>query len=456
MAFHKGVTLLTEVNPDQLEDLEKVLKEYNDQIEAESPDAPFSQFDHVHFARWSILYERRDVPCNSDDYTPHTLLYTASVDGHEKDHLAHFVEHWPEGLDRIYGCCSGYPGNAKDHGQEVFRWLDKQRLKSTFYSGIVGLSLDQLRQEDILHQQIQGYLDKDQGELSTLTALKVREKIQDFVKSQVDLSWALTPAKMDGTSKWQTYGPLYRMIGFLGFCAISLITWILNYIIPFMPTWLNAVTSVGGAIFVLVILFLVLLFIGMRLDEIKEKKRPPCERPPRSDEEIAEILGAEHSLVQTHYTAVEFTKNRMIRYIWQTVILWVVTRLSPTIFVPTVHAARWFQIPSKKQVIFVSNFDGDSESYLHAFIDISAIVRSMNLMYGSTVGFPTTRWLIREGANSRQGYMKVTRVAQAKTNVWFCAIPHLSVENKKNNKMIRAGLSGTMTEQEAQAWLRRF
>lgn len=456
MAFHKGVTLLTEVNPDQLENLEKVLKEYNNQIEAESPNAPFSQFDHVHFARWVILYERQDVPCNSDDYTPHTLLYTASVDGYEKDHLAHFVEQWPEGLDRIYGCCLDYPGSAKDHGPEVFRWLDKQRLKSTFYSGMVGLSLDQLRQEDTLHQRIQAYLDESQEGLRALTAIQVRNNIQDFVKSQTDLKWALSPAKMDWTSRWQTYGPLYRLIGVLGLSALCLIAWIVNCFTPFMPIWLYAFTSVGGAIFLFVVLFLVLLFLSMRLDEIKEKKQSTCERPPRSDEEIAEILGAEHAVVQTHYTAVEFTKNRMIRYIWQTVILWVVTRLSPTIFVPTVHAARWFQIPSKKQVIFVSNFDGDSESYLHAFIDISAIVRSMNLMYGSTVGFPTTRWLIREGANSRQGYMKVTRVAQAKTNVWFCAIPHLSVENKKNNKMVRAGLSGTMSEQEAQAWLRRF
>ncbi|MEL6537181.1 MAG: hypothetical protein AAFQ98_17300 [Bacteroidota bacterium] len=83
-------------------------------------------------------------------------------------------------------------------------------------------------------------------------------------------------------------------------------------------------------------------------------------------------------------------------------------------------------------------------------------MRSMNLMYGSTVGFPTTKWLIKEGANSRSGYMRVTRSAQYKTNLWYCAVPTLSVENKKNNRKVRQGLSGSMSEKKAQAWLRRL
>lgn len=62
-----------------------------------TPDSPVKQIGTIHFARWVIF----------DNDT--RLLFTSNFDGSWETYLRDFSIKTPEGMDRIFGHCEGYP-----------------------------------------------------------------------------------------------------------------------------------------------------------------------------------------------------------------------------------------------------------------------------------------------------------------------------------------------------------
>lgn len=132
--------------------------------------------------------------------------------------------------------------------------------------------------------------------------------------------------------------------------------------------------------------------------------------------------------------------------------------LAPYIFtkgklsgIPTVHFARWLIINEGNQMVFLSNYDGNSESYLRDFINIAA--KSLTLIFSHTVGYPKTWLMLFGGAKDAKTFMEWARCHQMITNVWYSANKDVTVNNIFNNAKIRKGLYSGMTEQEALKWL---
>jgi hypothetical protein len=68
-----------------------------------SPDSPIKQINSIHFARWVIF---------DDDQR---MLFTSNFDGSWENYLRDFSVKTPEGMDRIFGHCEGYPeGGCRD------------------------------------------------------------------------------------------------------------------------------------------------------------------------------------------------------------------------------------------------------------------------------------------------------------------------------------------------------
>ena len=105
-------------------------------------------------------------------------------------------------------------------------------------------------------------------------------------------------------------------------------------------------------------------------------------------------------------------------------------------------------------MLFLSNFDGNSEGYLRDFINIAAM--PLTLMFTHTIGYPKTRLMLFGGAKDAKGFMEWARKQQVITNVWYSANKTVTVNNIYNNSAIRAGFYGEMTESEAKAWLKRI
>ena len=62
-----------------------------------SPDSPIKEINTIHFARWVIF----------DNDT--RLLFTSNFDGSWEDYLRDFSVKTPDGMDKIFGHCDGYP-----------------------------------------------------------------------------------------------------------------------------------------------------------------------------------------------------------------------------------------------------------------------------------------------------------------------------------------------------------
>ena len=68
-----------------------------------SADSPIKKISTIHFARWVIF--------DNDQ----RLLFTSNFDGSWDSYLRDFSQTTPEGMDRIFGHCDGYPaGGCKD------------------------------------------------------------------------------------------------------------------------------------------------------------------------------------------------------------------------------------------------------------------------------------------------------------------------------------------------------
>jgi hypothetical protein len=68
-----------------------------------NPDSPIKQISTIHFARWVIF--------DNDQ----RLLFTSNFDGSWEGYLRDFSQKTPDGMDRIFGHCDGYPaGGCRD------------------------------------------------------------------------------------------------------------------------------------------------------------------------------------------------------------------------------------------------------------------------------------------------------------------------------------------------------
>ena len=105
-------------------------------------------------------------------------------------------------------------------------------------------------------------------------------------------------------------------------------------------------------------------------------------------------------------------------------------------------------------MLFFSNYDSSWESYLGDFIDKASV--GLTGVWSNTVLFPRTRWLFLDGATDEERFKAWARAQQTPTDVWYTAYKNLTVKNIINNKEIRKGLSGNLTDDQTLEWLRRL
>ena len=87
---------------------------------------------------------------------------------------------------------------------------------------------------------------------------------------------------------------------------------------------------------------------------------------------------------------------------------------------------------------------------------IDKVAWGLNAVFSNGVGYPRTRWLIKGGAQDEQAFKSYLENHQLQTQVWYAAYDRLTAVNIENNMEIRKGLSGSLSQQATEAWLRRF
>ena len=147
--------------------LEKIRVDLLNNQMAEAP-TEFGKVSTLHYGRWIILSRDsfRDEPAVPVGIR---LVLSTNYDGMGSDHvdyhLTELVTKLTTYIDDVYECCVGYP--EKDARTEESRknFLRKGIIRtSAFYNGAPGRSVEQIQQEDALHQHIWKFLTSNKVE----------------------------------------------------------------------------------------------------------------------------------------------------------------------------------------------------------------------------------------------------------------------------------------------------
>ncbi|MEV8531438.1 hypothetical protein [Streptomyces sp. NPDC051211] len=394
----------------------------------------FADMKGTHFARLVLVPAGSDEPGGPGGSStsggagagmPASVVYMSEVDAPLQAHLADLVGSARDGLDRVFGCCEGYPaGNAPDDLR--IAWLRSHCIPSAaFYVNTVGRGLQQIRREARLREAIEEFLDRRGAALADESPARIRAAVQEYVTGRADLAWARSRPAPPGLP-WRARQAAH----FIGVPLAALV--LLPFLVFALPVWA------------------VLLWWHEHRDV------PSRTRPDR--EHVRELAAYEDFVTQNPFTAVGWVKPGRFRRATLTAILFAVDYGARHLFkrgnlagVKTIHFARWMFIDDKRRVVFASNYDGSLESYMDDFID--KVAWGLNAVFSNGLGYPRTRWLVRGGARDELAFKHYLRSHQLPTQVWYSAYDNLTTHHLETNARIRAGLFGTLSPAETEAWL---
>jgi hypothetical protein len=418
-----AVTIVAKVKPRQVSQLKRTLEAVGDDA-AGNEVLPFGRLSTTHFARLVFLEESEDL---AGKRIPPQLVYMSDVDAPLGRHLDELVDAAGTGLDRIFANCEGYP--ARRAGTRVRRlaFLREHMVDAgAVYANTVGRTVRQVRREAALHDAIERFLDG--ADWRTRRPEEVRAAVQDFVNTQPALAWARAPLPDPGLADRvrETAGALRVPLALLAAAPV---------LVPALPLWALLV----------------------RLHELRD----PAEHLKPDEAHLRRLTELEDHAVQNQFTAIGHLKRGPVRRATTVGVLRLVGWAARYVFnhgsltgVKTIHFARWVMLDDNRRLIFASNYDGSLESYMDDFID--KVAWGLNAVFSNGFGYPETRFLLWDGARDELAFKDHLRRHQIPTQVWYSAYPHLSAANIENNAHIRAGLTGAMSPEEVERWLRRI
>lgn len=434
MTHQVPLTIIAKIRSDSMANLQQLLEVINNDV-ASNHLIPFGKFTQVHFARFVILEAAPDL--NGNVIQP-SLVFSSEIDAPLEAYFNDLVNWVGEGLDQIYSHCEGYPAAEQRTQQNRLKYLRTHQVEvQAFYVNTIGRTVQQVWQEAELREQIQDFLDRQSAAWSSQDVMQIRRAIQDFVRGERSLRWALALVAQPSL-KWRIQEAVDFSLGLLLICIFAL---------AFLPFSLP---------------FLALL-------RYKEKQDARQDHLKLSSKQRGELAIREDHVVQNQFSAVGLIKPGIFRHTVVRVLLWAVNFTSRHIFnngnlagvdllnldgVDTIHFARWIIIDEGRRVLFMSNYDGSLESYMNDFIN--KVAWGLNAVFSNGVGYPKTNWLVLDGAKDEQAFKAFLRQRQIVSQVWYTAYPQLTAANISNNAQIRAGLSGNLSRQATAAWLRRL
>lgn len=425
MPHQEAFTVLAEVSGDRLASLRQLLGRIPDHV-ARWDVMPFEKLSGLHFARLVLFDPSEDLDGRP---VPAQLALLTDVDAPLRGHLEELATICGPGLDAVFSHCVGYPPVASEPARRAFL-QDHEVKAAAVHINRRGRSVSQIRQEDLLQREINGFLDAN--DFTSVDPGKIKGAIVEHVRDREDLAWALKPA--DGPSfLWRAKETFHQYF------------------------WVTAL-----AVVTVLLLPLVLLSIGVFAAALRyhEKRDKPDTRAAAADV-VRAYRDDEDYWAHNQIVAVGFLKPGPFRRLTTTAILFLTDYATRHIYnrgtlsgLNTIHFARWVRMNEGRGLFFSSNYDGSLESYMNDFIDKA--FWGLNAIFSNGDGFPSTRFLFFGGITDEKAYKKLLPTRQAPSNVWYSAYPHLTTKNIANNEAIRQGLSTTMDDAQTRRWLRRF
>lgn len=224
---------------------------------------------------------------------------------------------------------------------------------------------------------------------------------------------------------------------------------------PFSGTWPPALRTVGLGL-ASIVFSLVGILLWVRYLERRDSSQ---DAPPIDERMMREMVRREDWITQSHMGSIVLVKPGVLR----TVVfraghlgLGLILRATATNgylgSMRTIHFAHWAFVNNGHRLMFFSNFDHSWESYLDDFIEKAH--GGLTLAWSSCVGFPPTRFLVKDGASHGLKFKNWARHSMAVSRFWFSAYRDFTTDQIERNYRIADGLrKSKLSAKDARAWV---
>lgn len=388
----------------------------------------FGRFDRLHFARFVIiesktLQEIREFGVKPRPWRP-MLAFLGDIDGDMHTFLTELVEHDESGLTKIFSHCDDFSGED----QNLLEWMKQRNVNPRVnYVNWAGRTVRQIHEEATLHQSLAACLQKIVAEAGQENVRTLRQKLLSHVEMEKYKGRLVLSPPEPTPGDWKTRNLLHKIgvpLALLLFFPLLLI------IAPFFVLWLRR----------------------------RERSDPELFIRP-SYEHIRELSEQEDWDVSNQYSVFGDVKPGLFRLLTFKFILLLTDWFARHVYnhgflarIKTIHFARWVFMDNNHRVFFASNYDGSHESYMDDFIN--KVGWGLNLTFSNAVGYPTTRWIVKEGALCEHAFKYTQRRHQIPTEVWYKAYPGLTAVDLARNSRIRQGVEIRQSDDaEIREWL---
>ncbi len=431
MTPQSNFMVLAPIAAGRMDDLRQLLASMNREpgvVDPLNTLVPFGKFETLHYGRILILDD-----LTLDDITayglprvnyPTYLAFLGDFDGPQDTFFAELAYRAGDGLKRIFSHCAEFNPDG-----DLLGWMKARNVSpATIYVNWIGRTVRQVGEEAALHDTLTSWLQQNAATVSPMPAAQLHGVLQQHVRGEEQAGrLTLTPPEATPFGWW--IGNLIHLLG---------VPVLLLLLTPFL-----------------------LIYSPFFIIQLRRHEKSDPEIAPRIDPAHAHQLAMlEDHDVTNQFSAMGAIKPGLFRRWLLTFLLWVINYTTRHIYnhgrlarVSTIHFARWVFLDNKKRLLFASNYDGSLESYMDDFIN--KVGFGLNVVFGNGIGYPTTNWLILDGAKDEQKFKYVLRRHELPTEVWYNAHPGLTAYDKHRNTLIRQGLEQrSMSNSEAQAWLR--
>ena len=449
---HAGLSIAAVVKPGSIDTVNSILKTINNNPGNNSL-IPFAK------SLTTLLVSSSVIPEQDDDGTkmPATLLFLVSYSGPLNVHLDELIKIGSQGLRNLFSNCVDFPSEANTSDAALKSYLKKKQKPDTFYTGMQYITHDDVGKESNLRNAIESYIDEQQAQnkFKGLGADAIKKSIQDFVNSKPEFAWTKQIWKKTFSDSWALWGGLIKTILVIFVLFPAILCCIHSF--SFCPGSSGLVNGLLDFVAYIVIIALTLVLIGLvlmliyRTTEVKKQFVAP--RQP--DAEVKWVLSGQTHPVMNEMTIAGPLKSGWIHTLTFNVALRVVALIRGSLSIATISTARWLTIDGGRRLVFISNFENLSESYVRDFIDSTSSATGINILFGQGNGYPPTKWMINAGCKTNpDAFLNVVHLYQHVTKLWYWPFMDLSIDNINNNRQIRLGLFSDNTD--AATWLKLF
>ena len=398
-----GMLILTDIEPGRTNALHKTLEDIRTRLigyRTNHQQISFRNTETVHYAAWMIL---PGIKAEGKPAGPDKLAFETNYDGSLVCHLNDLADNCRRELDAVYSFFPGYPPPGSK-GPSVAQFLFNQCQQtgklinaSAYYNALPGRSLADINNALAVYYEAKRFVGTAANRNDSPQAIRhaLRDHFRNMLKGEPN-----KPEPFPITQKGIRWLFAINMAVLLLLFPIALL---------YLARW--------GVINVIA-----------RFYECSEGRKIPSD-PTGHDAEYAHLdLGHQNHLCT--YTTVtpscfSFRMYVMRRALWLGPVLFnyffILGRLDQ---IATIHFARWTL--TGNQLIFYGNYDGSWSSYLSDFSDEAW---GVNLVWGNTIGFPATKFIVGKGARDLEGFQAQAAEHYAPAPVFYSAYREHSLVN---------------------------